>query len=307
MDIAAALAACTTQADHYRVQMHAENTLDPAAAMALRARIDTLPVESHEWVRRLADMVLRNQPVAEPYRRHDLAETVCFYEGQRPAGTPRSLVVAFTGAGQRLMLPVAPVLQGLPAARCDVLVLQDSARAAFLTGVPGYAADLPALAARLERDIPMAGYADRRCIGASSGVMAALAFGPIIGAALSLGLGGMSPAAMRLAQAPGGLDRGLFRRMLAGASSGRTRLVCAHGEGCQRDAVRGSLLAMSIEACRVLVVAGVTHHGVVANLFLANAWRRFVDEVLLGDTLPADGVWRPGPVLLSQPAPDSLG
>lgn len=299
MDIAAALAACTTQADHYRVQLRAENTLEPAAALALNARIDTLPAESHEWVRRLADMVLRNQPVAEPYRRHDLAENACFYEGQGPAGAPRSLVVAFTGAGQRMMLPVAPVLQGLPAARCDVVVLQDPTRAAFLTGVPGYAADLPALAERLERDIPMAGYADRRCIGASSGVPAALAFGAISGAAMALGLGGLSAAAMRLARAPRGLDRRLFRRLLDAASPSPTRMICAFGEGCQRDVIRGSLLAMSITTCRVLAVAGVARHGVVADLFLTNTWRRFMIDVLLGDTLPAARVWRPQPVALT--------
>ncbi|GGJ29110.1 hypothetical protein [Neoroseomonas lacus] len=231
MDIPAALAACTTQADHYRVQMLAENTLDPAAALALHARIDALPAESHEWVRRLADMVLRTSRWPNP-----------------------------TGATTSPRMSASTKASGRPAPR-----------AAWWSPSP------------------------------------ALAFGPIIGAAMSLGLGGMSPAAMQLAQAPGGLDRGLFRRMLAGASPGRTRLVCAHGEGCQRYAVRGSLLAMSITACRVLVVAGVTHHGVVADLFLANVWRRFVDEVLLGDTLPPDGVWRPGPVPLSQPAPDSPG
>lgn len=306
MDVAAALAVCRTQADHYRVQLRAENVLEPAAAMALHERVETLPAQAHEWVQRLAEMTQRIHPAAEPYRRHDLAENVNFYEGQGPTGASRSLVVGFTGVGQRMMVPIAPFLQGLPAARCDVVVLRDPGRTAYLTGVPGYAADLPALAARLERDIPTARYTDRRCLGTSSGVSAALAFGPVFGAVLALGLGGMSTAAMRLHQAPDGLDRRQFSRLLLAASPAPTRLVSAHGQACQRDAVRSLLLAMTIPACRPLAVAGVRQHGVVLGLYLADAWRRFAEEVLLGDALPADGIWRP-PVALSQTASDCPG
>jgi hypothetical protein len=307
MDVAAALAACRTPADHYRVQLDAENVLEPAAAMALHARVETLPPAAHEWVHRLAEMTRRVHPVVEPYRRHDLAGSASFYEGQGPAGAPRSLVVGFTGVGQRMMVPIAPFLQGLPAARCDVLILRDSSRAAYLAGVPGYAPDLPALAARLARDIPLARYSDRRCVGTSSGVAAALAFGPIFGATVALGLGGMSPVAMRLQQASDDLDRRQFSRLLLAASPGPTRLVSAHGQACQRDAVRSALLAMTIPACRLLSVAGVRQHGVVLGLYLIDAWRRFADEVLLGDGLPADGIWRPPLVPLSQPVADCPG
>jgi hypothetical protein len=307
MDVAAALAACTTQAQHYRVQLHAENILPPAAALALCAQADTLPEDAQGWVQRLARMALQVRPKAEPYRCHDLTENVTFYEGQGPAGAPRSLVVAFTGVAQRMMLPTAVFLQGFSAARCDVLMLRDPTRTAFLAGVPGYAAGLPELLVRIGDDIPLARYADRRCIGVSSGVAAALAFGPMFGAAVALGLGGMQPAAMHLRQAPRGIDRRLFHRLLLATLPTTTRLVVAHGEACQRDVLLGSLLALTIPGCRVLSVAEVHQHGVVPGLHHAHAWPRFLDEVLLGDTLPADGIWRPRPLPVSQPVADCPG
>jgi hypothetical protein len=303
MNVAAALAACATPADHYRLQMRLENLLTPAEAFALDDQVEALPEGARDWVRRLAQMARRIRPQAEPYRHHALAETVSLYEGEGPAGAPRSLVVCFTGIGERMMVPTAAFLQGLPAARCDVVLLRDTARAAFLCGVPGYADDLPGLAARLEQDIPAGRHADRRCVGASSGAAAALAFGSIFGASVALGLGGMQPVAMRLPRAPEGLDRRAFARVLNAASG--TRFICAYGEAFQRDVVRGALLAMTIPRCRTLPVAGVDMHGVVAGLVREDALCRFLDEVLLGDTAPAAGAWQPRPAALTPSGPDS--
>jgi len=172
-------------------------------------------------------------------------------------------------------------------------VLRDPDRLAFLAGLPGYATDLPALAQRLAADLPMARYGARCCIGTSSGGAAALAFAPLIGAAVALSLGGLHAQAMALRNPAAPVDRYLFEKLRDAAPPATTRLVCAHGEDFLRDCVRSRLLAMTVPGSEVLVVRGVALHGVVAGLFQRNALARFLEEVLLDGVLPADGAWQP--------------
>lgn len=291
MDIVAALAGCVTTADHYRVQIDAENLIAPPEIDALRA--EALPAPAKVWVDRLAMMCARIQATRQPYRRRDLAADASFYEGSGPPGAPRSLVVGFTGVGLRMMMPTAPFLQALPAERCDVLVLRDSGRASFQRGVPGYADDLEGLATRLEADLPLSRYADRRCLGTSSGGAAALAFGALIGARVALSLGGAHPHAIARREGMEDIDRRAFDRLIAAGPPGVTRLVCAHGQESVRDSIRGRLLAMAVPGGKVLVVPGVADHAVLGGLVPRKALRRFFEEILLGETLPADGVWQP--------------
>lgn len=293
MDVAAELARCATTADRYRLQIEAENDLTPAEVAALHAAAPELPEASRVWVEKLASMCRRIRDPIQPFRRRALAPAVSFFEGAAPPGAPRALVVAFTGVAQRMMLPLAPFLQGLPADRCDVVVLRDPDRLAFLAGLPGYAADLPALAERLAADVPMARYAGIACVGTSAGGAASLAFGPLLGARLSLSLGGLHPRAMGLRGAARPVDRYVFDKLRAASPPAATRLVCAHGEDFLRDCVRSRLLAMTVPGSEVLVVRGVALHGVLAGLFLRNALARFMEEVLLDGVLPADGVWTP--------------
>jgi hypothetical protein len=293
MDVVAALADCRTTADHYRVQIDAENFLSPAEIAGLAAMGDALPPQAHTWVQRLLNLGGRIRRDLQPYTRRALGENAMLYEGIASEDASRILVVGFSGVANRMMLPVAPFLQALPAARCDVLVLRDPARTAFLRGVPGYAPDLPALAARLGADLPLSRYAERRCIGTSSGGAAALAFGTLIGASVALSLGGTHPRGMATAGVPPGPERFAFDRLFDGHPPARTRLICCHGQDCIRDSVRGRLMAMATPGAEVLVVPRVALHAVLPGLVPHNAMARFIEEVLLDARLPDDGAWQP--------------
>lgn len=292
MDVAAALAGCTTTADRYRVQIEAENHLTPVELDALHAAASELPEPSREWVEKLVALCRRIRQPTQPFRRQALTADISFHEGSAPAGQQRSLVVAFTGVAQRMMMPLPPFLQALPADRCDVVVLRDPDRCAFLAGVPGYAADMAALAARLAADLPMARYAERCCIGVSSGGAAALAFAPWFGARLALSLGGMHPRGMALRGATAEIDRFALDRLRVASAPPATRLVCVHGDDFLRDAVRSRLLAMTVPGSEVLVLRGVALHGAIAGLFQRNALARFMQEILLDGALPEDGAWQ---------------
>lgn len=288
MDVPAALAACVTTADHYRVQIEAENVLSPLEVDGLRDA--GLGRPARIWVDRLWSLCSRVARAPEPFRRHRLADDATYYEGTG-ATQGRVLVVGFAGVGGRMMMPAAPFLQGLPAERCDVVLLRDSDRNSFLRGVPGYAADFPSLAARIRADMPRGRHGEWRVLGTSAGGAAALALGALTGARQALSLGGGHPVGFALRDKARGLDGDALGRAVAMAPAW-TRLVCAHGGACPGDSVRSRLLAMAVGGA-VLEVEGANHHAVLGSLLWGGTLARFFSEVLLGDSLPEDGVWRP--------------
>ncbi|NMJ44126.1 hypothetical protein GWK16_22960 [Roseomonas sp. JC162] len=287
MDLAAAFAACRTEADFYRVQIEAETLLAPAeiAAQAPEALADP----ARGWLERLHGSLSRIGSSVAPFRRRALADAVTLFEGPATPGVARTLVIAFAGIAQRMNIPTAVFLQALPAERCDVVMLRDPARAAFLTGVPGYAADLRALAARLAEDVPLAAYADgMRCIGTSAGGAAALCFGLLAGARRAVSVDGAHPAALRLRFAEGA-DRGALDAAIAGVEPRGTALLSAYGAFHPQDGLRARLLALGLPGARSIGIAVQGGHGLLAPLLAAGALSRFLTEFLLADT-PAEAM-----------------
>jgi hypothetical protein len=290
MEVLAALAACRTTADFYRAQIDAENVMTPTEVEAAAADPALLPEPARAWIGKLLTSCTRVAPAMEAYRRRHLGENVMLFEGDGRPDAQRLLVVAFTGIGLRMMLPVSTFLQGFPAARCDVVVLRDPERVAFLRGVPGYAPDLPGLARRLAADLPMDRYAGTRCIGSSSGGAAALCLGSILGARVAMATGGAHPRGVAQ-RAAGTSDRDVFDGILAVPPSSRCRRISAFGDGYERDSVRGRLLAMASHG-EVLAVRTVTVHGVLGGLAARRLLARFLAETLLNDG-PAGEAWTP--------------
>jgi hypothetical protein len=291
MALEAALAACRTTADFYRVQIDAENLMTPLEVTALAARAEALPEPARPWIERLDGLVRRVRPEPEPFRRREIAPHVQLYEG---TGEPRDLVIGLTGVALRLMMPAAPVLQAFDASRCDVLVLADADRTCFLSGLAGYAEGPEAAARRLAQDLPLSRYAAVRTFGTSAGGAAALAYGAQLGARVALSLGGSHPFTLSPRRANGQvLDRRVFDRMIASARPGATRLFCVFAEMHARDAVRTRLQAIGLPGARAVSVTGVPHHGVITGLFHGNALVRFFDEWLFAETTPEGRDWAP--------------
>jgi hypothetical protein len=289
MDVRAALAACTSTAEIYRAQIDAENCLAPTEVADLAADCASLPEAARPWILKLAAGCAGVSATTQAYRRRNLGDNAMVFEAPAPADAPRCLVVAFTGIALRMMMPIAPFLQALPAERCDVVVLRDPARVSFLQGVPGYATDIRALAARLAADLPMARYTDSCCVGTSSGGVAALVLGPLIGARVALALGAGHPVSLAQ-RAPPEVTWSAFDPLLAAAPPS-TRRICAFGDGFPRDSVRARLLAMMCHA-DLLEVRGIGVHGVLSGLAARKSMARFLCDVLLGDA-PPGRAWPP--------------
>jgi hypothetical protein len=295
MDLPALFAQCRAEADFYRVQIDAENRLAPAEIVALAAQADQLPEMARAWLKKTGAMLRRAGEETQPFRRHPLAEHATFYEGT--AGAKRMLVVGFCGIAMRMNLPAPAFLQALPAARCDVVILADPARAAFLGGVKGYAPSLPALVERLAKDAPATRYPGGiRCIGTSAGGAASLCFGLLAGARRAMSVDGAHPAAMMLRDVPD-LDRHAFDKALAGRARSGTELICAHGATHERDTIRGRLLAAGLPGARSMAVAVEGGHGLLGPLLTRRLLARFFAEVLLSETEAAalPGTWPAAP------------
>jgi hypothetical protein len=221
-------AACRTAADFYRVQIEAENILSPAEVAALDPA--ELPPPAAAWQARLSGMMGQVAPAVQAFRRRDLSDHASFFEGAGDAGAGRCLVVGFTGIALRMNVPAPVFLQALPAAACDVVILRDPGRAAFLAGVPGYAPDLPALAERLAADLPGGRHPGGwRCIGTSAGGAAALYFGRLAGARRAVSVDGGHPAGFSLPSA-GALDRRAFDVALEQVARDRHRPASPPGQ-----------------------------------------------------------------------------
>ncbi|RYG95741.1 MAG: hypothetical protein EON57_16195, partial [Alphaproteobacteria bacterium] len=116
----------------------------------------------------------------ELYRRHDLHDAVVLFSADRRKPR-RNLVVALTGANQRLMMPLATFLQNFDSGTTDVLYVRDSSRQGYRGGIPGLADDIAGIGPALSSLIDMAAYQKRVSVGVSAGGL------PGLVAALRLG------------------------------------------------------------------------------------------------------------------------
>jgi hypothetical protein len=268
-------------------QIALENEEPPALLAALFAERDRLPPGPAGWIGRMAAAMGLPQRPVQPFRRRDLAAHALVYEGVGEG--PRRLLVLFGGRAMRPMMPVAALLQHLPAACCDVLLLRDPARRSFLSGVEGYAEGFAALAPRILADLPRARLGGIRCLGMSMGGAAALYAGLLLEAEQAVAVGGVHPAP-RLGRLPvPGLDGREMDRALdaAGRRGGPTRLAALHGEGNARDAEAALALRAALPALRILAVPGTAEHNLAAEMLSAGRLEGFLHRVAFGDF--ADG------------------
>ncbi len=162
----------------------------------------------------------------QPYARSVLASDVLLYSDGRAPGD-KTLVIGFTGAAHRLMLPIATVLQNLPIERTDLVLLRESTRSHYDAGVAGYAATLPDLAGRLRRDLEPRRYRSLVTLGTSMGGFPALRAGLMMGADAAIAIGGRSIWHVDRLSAPNRAPITAFDP-LCPCGPGETRLICVY-------------------------------------------------------------------------------
>jgi hypothetical protein len=279
-----AFAACRSRAMVRRTMILAENRLMPEEVVALHARRDELPPDAQGWIRNLYGELPRDAPLPR-FTRRTVAENVTLLAAEAPA---RTLLVMFCGQVPRPMLPLSLFLQRIPPG-CDVAMLWDPERLMYLRGLQGFAEGPAALAARLRAGLDAGRYATLRCLGASSGGVAALAVGTLMGAEQAVALGGFHPAREAFWAPPGSeLDLFAFDALLRDAPPAPTRLVCAYGVDHGLDPDRTAGLLKSFPQAVELPIAGVNDHNILLQLMRRGDLARFLDQVVFGRVAPED-------------------
>lgn len=272
---------CRTAPDFYRVQIVMGTKLGTLDVAALLAHAAEMPPQAAEAMRKLWDMMFRDRTVLEPFWTRHIHDNVAIYGDDRHPRAKKHLVLGFAGHTARLMMPTAVVLQCISAARFDLAVVNDPARAFYLQGSRGYAEDFPALLRNLSRDLDFDAYASVRCLGTSGGGAAALYAATLLGAPLGVSVGG-GHATPLLAKRPiPGCVGDELDRALGGRQPGPgTSLMNIFGENNAADRDGSLSLREIFPSMQSRAARGVSDHNVLFELFQTGRMARFFERTI---------------------------
>lgn len=193
-DYIAAAGGCRTVNEFNRLHIDLENELAPAdlaALWKLRKRPD-LPEEARTWcnaIRRL-DRSIPQAP--KGFRREQVLPRVQHYVDDVSPPERKGLLIAFCGSTDRLGVPVAAFLQCVDSEHWDVVKVTRQRGRSYLQGWPEGPAEFPELVRSVARAASLDRYAALACLGTSSGGLAAVVAGHILGARSAVGVGARS-------------------------------------------------------------------------------------------------------------------
>jgi len=275
-ELPALLLAARKGTETFRLRIRAEETLTPRELVALSRK--SLPRELRAWVKSLLALGgFGWWRAPQAYARRIVAEDVELFHDPAVPTARKTLLVACTGGGRRLMMPIPSVLQYLPSSAYDVVILKDRSDGLYDAGIAGYAESLTGLAGRIARDFRPGAY--RRCItyGTSSGGFAALRLGLLLGAERAISIGGRMTWHVRRI-----LDRrpvSAFDVLCTCIDPSPTRLICVYGDRMAEDRRAVDVLLHSVRA-EAMPVAGIGDHNVIHELWKRRRLKPFYRQVL---------------------------
>ena len=286
----AELARCATPNQFNRLHNQLENVLAPAEVTAridgVRERQPALPQPASHWLARQDTLLRANGRRTQPYVRHALAEDAVAYAAP---GTPaerarRTLVIAYTGDANRLMMPIALFLQHCPAERYEFVVLVDRQRSLYLRGVAGLGADMPSTIARLAEVAAPSRFRRAVSLGTSAGGLAAVWTGVALGFARAVSVGGTTPAEVAERVQTQHLATDAFDEAVRRNLDKLPEVVLVSGERNERDDRKALAMTALLPAKRI-IVPGSAYHNVLFDVWNRGELDGFLEE-LLGDGTP---------------------
>jgi hypothetical protein len=271
-------------ADFYRWRLRVTRLATPQEVEALRASGPRLPRTEREWLAELVGRLTREITDIQGFTREAVGGSNTLY--RTTADTPRSartLLVAFTSSGLRMLVETCVFLQHLPAGT-DVLMLRDDHKLRFLSGAEGLATNFTGLTEAI--DELAAGYGRVQTMGASSGGYAALLSASAIGAERGIAVGGGPP---RLEEVRS--DAAHARDAEAGPP-----LLCVYAEDHEPDRRRAESLADCFDRTTLVVVTNSAEHTLLntarTRRVLGTLLRTLLEEDLVTSVESATGPGR---------------
>lgn len=206
---------------------------------------------------------LMNKHEAEPFLRRDLRQSVTLYTAGG-ATSDKTLVVAFPGANNRLMMPVCALLQALDAARVDIVLIRDPTHSGFFNGLEGLADTRAGVFDALPSFLNFDAYRQVSSLGVSRGGLPSLLLALRLSLHSALVCGAGEPSDQRYGDIGGG-------EMAEALRSGRgtsSRVTLAFGAQDNDDRRAATQLAdtLGIEALEISNAAGNVGHNLLFEL-----------------------------------------
>jgi hypothetical protein len=248
-----------------------------------------LSPSAQSWLKQMT--VLGQFDKGEPQRFHAevLAPNIYLYRDPSVASEWKRLIVGFCGNANRLMLPIACVLQHLPADLCDLMVLRAPTWSHYAKGIPPYAGSMPELISRITADVGAESYWRRYCYGTSMGGFAALRYGLLWQADRAISIGGsFAWHPRRLLDEP---DAALpsFDPLCACQANGATALFCAYGAENSKDQEEASRLS-AILPVNLMAIPDLSDHNIIKIQAVNGSLSAFFQDIFeLGTSSTPDG------------------
>ncbi|CAG0949406.1 hypothetical protein BURK1_00102 [Burkholderiales bacterium] len=256
-----------------RFHLELEGVLGPAEFADLADRIlafdPPLPDAGLHWARALRELLARSGRAPQAMPGYAIAPMAHFYRSGNAAlpRESRTLVVCFTDAPMRMMMPLPLFLQHCPSTAHDYLVLRDPRRAWFLDGIDGLGGDVPGIAASLDRLASPRAYRRAVTLGVSAGGLAAWWTAIALGFARAVSVGGTLPESIIGIPAAGGRSTAGFDDLVQARGGALPELVYVYGEDHGHDREKAALAAARVPATLV-AVPSVGRHNVFYDTFL---------------------------------------
>lgn len=195
---------CRTINQVNRVHIALENWMTPGAVFEMRAactkpapRANTvdgvptldIPLLQRDWIHGLYQLLGKSAKRApEPYLRRPVAGNLALYTlgGDRSGKT---LAICFTGAAQRMLMPLPVFLQHIDASCTDVAVVRYARGRGYRNGIVGLGGNLEDSIDRLPGLLHIDKYDRAVSIGTSGGGLPAVMAGLRLGFASAMGIG----------------------------------------------------------------------------------------------------------------------
>lgn len=264
--------------DIWRVRLQAEDTLLPHEMAFLIGHAPDLPDHARKWLSRM-DMLGRfSEGEPQHYGVETISQNVQLFHDASIPRTRKRLIVAYCGAGHRLMMATSCVLQHLPSDLCDIVVVRDPSRQSYFKGVPGYAETLPALVRRLAADVGWDDYLRTYSFGTCMGAFPALRGGLLMQVDRAISVSGGFPLhARRLLEEPG-VAPPAFDPLCGSVANRRTEIICAFAEAHERDGNSARHLA-TVRRVELLPLPELTEHNIIKEQAKKGILRAFFRDM----------------------------
>jgi hypothetical protein len=195
IDFAALAANCRTQNEFNRLIITLENTLAPAevASIAKLDLVSPTKERSELWLEKLRKWQPDLFRSPQKYEGEGLFPGAIFYEDPATPRGGKSLLLAFCGNAERLMIPVSVFLQILDSSLWSVLVVRKRKSTFYINGIERVADDFPGLTRRIEAQLHTHRYRRVVTLGTSAGGFFAIWAAALIDAQRGISVGGFRP------------------------------------------------------------------------------------------------------------------